>query len=65
MILENKIVYFGSNEENATFVLQLEEDSEQLAVEREDEGFESKRGFWNNASCLLKNEIYAFRNGEY
>ena len=33
---ENKIVYFGANCENATFVLEQEEDSEQLKVIRKD-----------------------------
>ena len=33
-VVENKIVYFGSRSENATFVLAIAEDSEQLKVVR-------------------------------
>ena len=35
-VVENKIVYFGSRHNNATFVLRKEEESEKLTVERED-----------------------------
>ena len=34
--VENKIVYFGSRDVNSSFVLEQEEDSEQLRVVRED-----------------------------
>ena len=58
--LENKIVYFGDMLKSVTFVLEKEEDSEQLRVVREDSGFAFERGAWNTASCTFRNEIYAF-----
>ena len=65
LAVEYKIVYFGSWNANATFVLEQEEESEQLKVVREDEGFDLVRGHWNTASCVFKNEIYAFKTGNY
>ena len=59
-VLENKIVYFGSNYKFTSFVLEQEEESEQLVVVREDKGFDLERGFWNTASRAFKNGIYAF-----
>ena len=35
-VVENKIVYFGSWNEKATFVLEKEEEAEQLRVVRKD-----------------------------
>ena len=35
-VMENKIVYFGWSNKNATFVLERDEESEQLKVVRED-----------------------------
>ena len=64
-VLENKIVYFGPHEQNRTFVLEKEGDSEQLKVVREDKGFGLKRGAFNTASCSLNNEIYAFETGNF
>ena len=61
----NKIVYFGSNNKNTTFVLEKEEEGEKLEVVREDYGFDFGRGDWNTASCVLNNEIYAFKWGNY
>ena len=58
--VESKIVYFGSEDKNATFVLEEEEECEQLKVVGEDLGFYLTR-FYRTASCVLKNEIYAFR----
>ena len=60
VVVENAIVYFGVNNKKSTFVLEQDEESEQLQVVREDEGFNLERGYWNTASCVLKNEIYAF-----
>ena len=37
--VENRIVYFGSKNENATFVLAQEGESEKLKVVSEDDGF--------------------------
>ena len=62
---ENKIVYFGANCENATFVLEQEGESEQLKVVREDDGFNLMREFYNTASCVFMNQIYAFKTGNY
>ena len=42
--VENKVVYFGSNNVDSTFVLEKEEESEQLKVVREDEGFYFTKG---------------------
>ena len=50
--MENKIVYFGSWNEKPTLVLVKEEDSEQLRVVREDEGFNYERGY-NGAACVF------------
>ena len=44
LVEENKIVYFGLCHDNATFVLETKEESKQLKVVREDEGFDLWRG---------------------
>ena len=44
LVVENKIVYFGSSNKHATFVL-VEEEGEKLKLVREDEGFEIERGY--------------------
>ena len=36
LVVENKIVYFGDWNKKATFVLEMEEESKQLKVVRED-----------------------------
>ena len=36
LVVENKIVYFGWSNKNATFVLERDEESEHLKVVRED-----------------------------
>ena len=59
-VVESKIVYFGSQDINATLVLEQEEDSEQLKVVREEGGFDLERGDCNTASRVAKTEIYAF-----
>ena len=58
--IENKIVYFGSSDAEATFVLEKEEGSEQLRVVREDEGLNFWKGDSNTASCVFEKNIYAF-----
>ena len=63
--MENKIVYLGSEYKNATYVLEQEEESEQLKVVREDKGFDFERGYYNTASCVSKREIYAFKTKNY
>ena len=44
-------------------MLEQEGESEQLRVVREDDGFNLMRGYCNIASCVIKNEIYAFKKG--
>ena len=39
LVVGNKIVYFGSHDQNATFVLEAEEEGK-LRVVRQDEGFD-------------------------
>ena len=65
LVGENTIVYFGAKNENTTFVLERDEESEQLEVVRKDEGFSLHRGYYNTASCVFKNEIYAFKTDNY
>ena len=65
LVVEDKIVYFGTSIKGGTFVLENEGASEQLKVVRKDCRFNLERGSWNTASRVVKNEIYAFRNGEY
>ena len=61
----NKIVYFGSEVKNSTFVLEREGESEQLRVVREEKGFGLVRGNYNTASRVVKLEIYAFKARNY
>ena len=63
--LENKIVYLGSWNENASLVLEKEGESEQLKVAREDEGIDLVKGGWNTASWVFKTGIYAFKTTKY
>ena len=65
MIVKNKIVYFGTSDVEATFLIGKEDDSEQLKVLGKEKGFYLSRGGWNTASHVFKNEIYAFKNGNY
>ena len=58
-------MYFGSRNANATFVLEQKGEAEQLRVVREDDGFDLLRGNWNTASCVIMNEIYAFKTRNY
>ena len=44
-VVKNKIVYFGDSNENATYVLERDEESEQLKVVREEIGFHLYRGY--------------------
>ena len=59
--VENKIVHFGSDKKETTFVLEREAESEQLEVVREDTRFVLKKLCWNTACCVLKKDIYAFK----
>ena len=63
--MENKIVYFGASGFDSTIVLEREEESEQLHVVRENEGFDFWRGIYNTSSCVIKREIYAFQTGNF
>ena len=45
--VENKIVYFGSSSEGVTFVLEKDENSEQLNVIRKEPGFDLSKRFAN------------------
>ena len=66
LALENKIVYFGREHVNSTFVLEREEEAEQLSVVGEEEGFFLKRREGNPASRVAKREkIYAFETWNY
>ena len=47
-------MYFRSRIKNATLMLEQGEESEELEVVREDEGFDLIRGYWNTASCVLQ-----------
>ena len=58
-------MYFGSRKVNPTLVLEQEGQSEQLQVVRVDKGIHLHRGYRNTASCVFKNEIYAFKVGNY
>ena len=65
-MVENKIVYLGeSYREPGTFVLETNEESEQLRIIRKDSGFYLSRGLYDTASRVVRNEIYAFKNGNY
>ena len=60
MVCENKIVYFGSQDIDLTFVLIMGKETEELIVVREDQGASVE--YWN-ASCAtyyFKNSIYRF-----
>ena len=63
LVVVNKIVYFGFRGQNATFVLEEEEEGK-LRVVRKDEGFYLDR-WYNTASCVFKKEIYAFETKKY
>ena len=63
LVVGNKIVYFGSQNENVTFVLEEEEEGK-LRVARKDEGINWNR-WYNAASCVFKKEIYAFETRKY
>ena len=63
LVVGNKIVYFGSNNQNATFMLEEEEEGT-LRVTRKDDGFDLNRSI-NTASRVFKKEIYAFKTGKY
>ena len=65
LVVGNKIVYFGSWNAEATFLLEREGESERLKVAREEEGFDLKRGYHNTASCVVKEKIYAFKTETY
>ena len=64
-VVENRIVYFGDNCENKTFVLKKGEKSENIRVVREEKGFNLQRGSSNAASRVIKSEIYAFKTYNY
>ena len=51
LVVGNEIVYFGYWGQNATFVLEEEEEGK-LRVVRQDEGFKLKRSR-NTASCVF------------
>ena len=51
--------------EEHDFRFGAEEESEQLNVVREDEGLNLWRGYYDAASCLFKNETYAFKTHNY
>ena len=63
--VENKIVCFGLNSAKTTEVIEQGEDSEKLQIIRKDLGFDLLKGDYNTASCVLKNEIYAFKREKY
>ena len=63
LVVGNEIVYFGCNDQNATFVLEEEEEGK-LSVVTKDEGIELSR-WCNTASCVFKKEIYAFETKKY
>ena len=58
-------MYFGWSNKDPTFVLEMEEESEQLKVVREDKGFDLLRGYRNTAPRVIKCESYAFRTQNY
>ena len=45
-------------------MLEREEDSEQLKVVREEQGFDFET-YYNAASCVFNNDIYAFKTANY
>ena len=50
-VISNRIMYFGSYNNNATFVLRREEESNKLEVERKFPGIEYRRGGSNSSFC--------------
>ena len=65
LVLENKIVYFGSSNMKGTLVLEKEGDSEELKVARKGSVFELKRGANNTASRVHSKGIFAFKDRNY
>ena len=55
LVVENNIVYFGNWNKKATVVLEVEEESEQLKVVREDCRYDFERGYFNTAARVFAN----------
>ena len=53
------------NESGGNLRLERDEESGRLRVLRIDEGFDLTRGNMNTASCVVKEEIYAFKTENY
>ena len=52
-MVEDKIVYFGSSDQKATFVLEKEEEMDQLRGARKDSVIDFERGDQNTASRVF------------
>ena len=52
-VVKDKIVYFGSNNENATYVLEPGEESKGLEVKSKFKGVSYERGDSNSSFCTL------------
>lgn len=65
-VVANKIVFFGSLDKKATFVLGLEGSrSERLTVEHESEAVTYARGVNNASFATLRKELFVFETNSY
>ena len=59
-VVKNKIVYFGSSNENATYRMEQEDQSRDLAVTSKFGGIDYQRGDRNSSFCTNLGKIYYF-----
>ena len=59
-VVKNKIVYFGSYSEEATYVLKRKKHSDELEVADKFDGIEYERGGSHSSFCTFKDKIYYF-----
>ena len=64
-LISNKIVYFGSRNENATYILEKEERSGILEVMSKFAGIEYRRGEKDASFCTYQEKIYFFPTNSY
>ena len=64
-VVSNTIVFFGSLDKNATFLLEQEHNSDKLEVKAEEVGMNYARGVNDTSFATLDNSIYVFETNSY
>ena len=64
-VVKNQIIFFGSNNDNSTYVLQPQHKSNALEAIHKYNGIDYERAANNSSFCIFKDKMYFFAKNNY